>query len=158
MPVELAQPAWLALLVLIVPVALVGLRRPAPFGKAQRATALGVRATLVSCLVVALANPALDHQASGQTLVVVADRSASTATAQGQEVAELEAVGGNLPSGDQLGVVTFGQDALVEASPAHDLQFSGFATAPGPNYTDIQSGLSLGASIAAPGSRRHSCS
>jgi hypothetical protein len=154
-PVELGQPAWLVLLALVVPVALVELRRPVPFGRGQRATALGVRAALVTCLVVAMASPALYHRASGQSLIVAVDRSASTATAQGQEVSDVEAVEGHLPSQDQIGVVTFGQDALVEALPAHDLEFSGFATAPGPNYTNMQAGLSLAASIAGPGSRRH---
>ncbi len=48
-------------------------------------------------------------------------------------------------------MVSFGQDALVEDPPAHDLQFQGFATSPGANFTDIESALRLAGSMAAHG-------
>ena len=52
-------------------------------------------------------------------------------------------------------MVSFGQEALVEDPPEHQLQFQGFATSPGANFTDIESALRLAGSMAQPGTRRH---
>ena len=56
-----------------------------------------------------------------------------------------------LPAKDLLGVVSFGQEALVESPPAHRPQFQGFATSPGDNFTDIESALRLAGSMAVGG-------
>ena len=82
MPVEFLHPAWLLALAVAVPVVAVWRSWPTPFGKARRATALGVRLAIVLLLVLALAGPELSYRASGQTLVLAVDRSASVASAQ----------------------------------------------------------------------------
>ena len=52
-------------------------------------------------------------------------------------------------------MVSFGQDALVEDPPEHHLEFEGFDTSPGANFTDIESALRLAGSMAQTGTRRH---
>ncbi|HTW09757.1 MAG TPA: hypothetical protein VME46_19800 [Acidimicrobiales bacterium] len=155
MRLELDHPAWLAALVVLGGFVLVWRRWPGPFGVAQRRASLAVRAGLFGALVLALAGPSLLLPAGSQTLVVVADRSASTARAQAGEANEVGQLAVALPARDQMGVVSFGQDALVEDPPEHRLAFSGFATSPNANFTDIADALRLGASIVAPGARSH---
>ncbi|MGH9107680.1 MAG: hypothetical protein ACRDZX_17985 [Acidimicrobiales bacterium] len=155
MPIDLSDPVWLAALALLAVLAAIWRLWPAPFGARQRSAALAVRLVLVAALVLALAGPELSSRSSSQTLVVAADLSASTAGSQPAEVGDVQALAGALPARDELGVVSFGQDALVEDPPQHRPQFSGFATSPGANFTDIEAALRLAGSMAAPGTRRH---
>jgi len=145
----------LAALVVAVPLVMVWQRHPAPFGIRQRRASLMVRLALVVAIVLALAVVTIPYRSSTQVLIVVADRSASTAGAQQQETAAVRSLAASLPAHDQLGLVSFGQDALVEEPPQRDLQFSGFETSPGANFTDIESALQLSASLAGPQTGRH---
>jgi hypothetical protein len=154
-PVRLTNPLWLLALLVAVPLVVTWRRWPTAFPRPQRQAALGLRLALVVAIVLALAGPELSYSASGQTLVVAADRSASTTQAQYQEVPDVESLASALPAQDLLGVVSFGQEALVEEPPAHRLQFQGFATSPGANFTDIESALRLAGSMAVGGTRRH---
>jgi hypothetical protein len=154
-PVSFSHPAWLAALAVVPVLVLVWLRWPAPFGRRQRAAALAVRSVLAVALVLALAGPNLSFTSPDQTLVVAAQRSLSAAPAYGQEVADVSSLAAKLPSRDEMGVVSFGQDALVEDPPEHHLSFTGFETSPNPNFSDIESALQLSSSLAAPGTRRH---
>ncbi|MDA8303109.1 MAG: hypothetical protein M0005_16590 [Actinomycetota bacterium] len=155
MPVELAHPAWLAALAVLPALGLVWRLWPAPFGRHQRRAALAVRLVLFVALVLALAGPSLTYTSPRQTLVVAAQRSRGSAPAQSQEISDVAALARHLPGRDEMGVVSFGQNALVEDPPERKLGFSGFATSPNPNYTDIESALQLSASLAAAGTRRH---
>ena len=114
-----------------------------------------MRLALVVAIVLALAGPERSYNAGAQTLVVAADRSASTAEAQYQENEDVTSLASGLPGKDLLGVVSFGQEALVESPPAHRPQFQGFATSPGDNFTDIESALRLAGSMAVGETRRH---
>jgi hypothetical protein len=155
-PVELTSPWWLVLLPVAIPAIVIVWRRwPAPFPKWQRGVALGVRIVLISALALALAGLGLSYRTSSQTLVVAVDRSASTAQAEYREAPVVDGLGAKLPGQDLMGVVSFGQDALVEDPPQHHLEFQGFNTSPGANFTDIESALRLAGSLAAPGTRRH---
>lgn len=155
MPVEFSSPAWLLALVVAVVFLALWRRWPAPFGARQRRAALAVRLAVVTALVLALAGVQFSYRSSSQALVVAADLSASTVTARAQETADVQALAKALPAKDQLGVVSFGQDALVEDPPEHGLDFTGFATSPGPNFTDIESALRLAGSVVPSGARRH---
>lgn len=158
MPVELANPLWLLALLVVVPVVVTWRRRPSAFPKGQRRAALGARLVLIAAIVLALAGPEVSYTASSQTLVVAADRSASTAAVQYEEGPAVQSLTSALPAKDSLGVVSFGQNALVEDPPArdpHNVGFQGFETSPGANFTDIESALRLAGSMAETGGRRH---
>jgi len=154
-PVSFSHPAWLAALALVPVLVLVWGLWPAPFGRRQRSAALAVRSALTAALVLALAGPEVSFTSPDQTLVVAAQRSLSAAPAYGQELRDVSQLAARLPGNDEMGVVSFGQDALVEDPPAHHLEFSGFETSPNQNFTDIESALQLSSSLAAPGTRRH---
>ncbi len=152
---EFAHPAWLAALVVLAIIFWVWRHWPTPFGRFQRATALTARLVLVAAIILALAGPELTYNSRRQTVVAAAQRSIGSAPAQGQEISDIEGLARHLPGRDQMGVVSFGQNALVENPPERKLEFNGFATSPNPNFTNIQSALQLSASLAAPGTRRH---
>jgi hypothetical protein len=154
-PVELTHPLWLLAVLIVVPLVVMWWRWPTAFPRRQRQAALVVRLALVLAIVLALAGPELAHSASSQTFLVAADRSASTAQAQYQEIPAVQSLASALPAKDLLGVVSFGQVALVEDPPAHSVPFQGFATSPGANFTDIESALRLAGSMAPTGTRRH---
>jgi hypothetical protein len=153
--VELTHPLWLLALLVVVPLVIMWWRWPTAFPRRQRQAALAVRLALVVAIVLALTGPELAYNASSQTFVVAADRSASAAQAQYQETPAVQSLASALPAKDLLGVVSFGQVALVEDPPGHGLQFQGFATSPGANFTDIESALRLAGSMALSGTRRH---
>jgi hypothetical protein len=154
-PIDFSHPLWLTALLLAVPLILIWRHWPAAFPQRQRQAALAVRLALVVAVVLALAGPERSYNAGAQTLVVAADRSASTAEAQYRENEDVTSLASGLPAKDLLGVVSFGQEALVESPPAHRPQFQGFATSPGDNFTDIESALRLAGSMAVGGTRRH---
>jgi hypothetical protein len=154
-PINFSHPLWLTALLLAVPLILIWRHWPAAFPRRQRQAALAVRLALVVAIVLALAGPERSYNAGAQTLVVAADRSASTAEAQYRENEDVTSLASGLPAKDLLGVVSFGQEALVESPPAHRPQFLGFATSPGDNFTDIESALRLAGSMAVGGTRRH---
>jgi Mg-chelatase subunit ChlD len=156
MAVSLSSPWWLvAFAGAGVATYLLWAGRRSPSGPGQRLASLSVRLAIFAALALALAGPEISSRAPSQTLVVASDLSASTASARSQEVADVSAIASALPSHDYLGVVTFGQQALVEDPPLRGLQWDGFATGPGPNFTDIEAGLRIAASIAVAGTRRH---
>ncbi len=162
-PLALGTP--LALLLLIVPLAfaVVALRRRrvrasafAALPRRRRGVAVGVRVALLCALVLCIA--ALQVQAStpAQTLVVVADRSASTASAGTAETALIAALQRGLPGGDRLGVVATGAQATVEHPPdLHPQGSDGLPVAVDPSATDLAAGLRLAGSLVAEGTRGH---
>ena len=129
----------------------------------RRSLAPGARASLaLRCAVLlgitfALSGFALQLPASAQTLVVVVDRSASMETSLAGEAATVERLRTGLHADDRFGIVTFGGDAVVEQPvvTAANSAFSGFATQPNANATDMEGALRLGASLLPGDTRKH---
>ena len=111
MRVYLSYPLWLTALLLAVPLILIWRHWPAVFPRRQRQAALAMRLALVVAIVVALAGPERSYiTPCAQTLVVAADRSASTAEAQYQENEDVTSLASSAsPGKDLLGVGSFGQ-------------------------------------------------
>jgi hypothetical protein len=116
---------------------------------------LAIRVALLVVLALALAGLRLGSTPAAQALVMAVDRSASVlgglGTEAGTATGALRAKGG----GDQVGIVSFGQDAEVEAPVSERPRFTSFATQPDPNFTDIESALRLAGSVMPPGMRHH---
>jgi hypothetical protein len=122
----------------------------------RRVAAVSVRVALLCALALGAAGLSVDAGSNAQTLVVVADRSASTATATADETALLAALQRSLPQGDRLGVVAAGADAVVEQPPDLHPQGAGsFLFAVDGSFTDLESGLRLAGSLVVPGTRGH---
>ncbi len=136
--------AWL-----LVPIAALFLRRRlwagTPLVRALRATILLVIAAL-------LADPQLAGGHPGRDLILVVDRSRSMPVeglALTQELAE--AAMRQRRAGDRVGLVAFGRDAAVEASPAEDYRYAPPARSVDPDGTDLAQGLQKALALVPPG-------
>jgi von Willebrand factor type A domain len=155
--VNLAGPLGL-LGLLTVPAAFFVWRRfPPPLSRRGARTSLALRCAALLGITLALSGFALQLPASTQTLIVVVDRSASIETSLAGEVATVQRLRGGLHPDDRFGIVTFGGDAIVEqpAVAASDSAFSGFATQPNGNATDLEGALRLAASLLPGDTRKH---
>ncbi len=153
---ELTRPIFLGAGVVALAAIIVIWRRFAPPLSPRRArTSLGLRVLIVVLLTGALAGFELQTKPSSQSLIVVADRSASVQSAQDTELATVQRILA-LRQGDNLaGVVSFGRDPQVEINASSNPQFGSFQGQPNPHYTDVASALQLAGSILPATTRRH---
>lgn len=133
------QPVWLLLL---IPLATAWFAWPLP----ARGLKL-LRALVFLFVVLALAQLAIKLPDRAGTVVVVADRSESMP--QNSDASEKEIINllyRSMGPRDQLGVVSFGRDAVVEQPPQRT-EFPGFTAQVGPDHSSlndaIESALSL---------------
>lgn len=152
---SLAHP--LGLLALAVPglAILIWLRLPPPLNRGRARLSLGLRLAILLCLVLAISGLQWERVPQWQTLLVLADRSASlggSSEAERQAVRELI---DKRTGEDRLGVISFGREAVVEIPPDRAPAFTDFATRPNANYTSIESALRLAGSLIPGDTRRH---
>ncbi|MBJ7609326.1 MAG: VWA domain-containing protein [Candidatus Dormibacteraeota bacterium] len=157
MAVELATPIGLLGLAAIALAAVVWRLNPPPLPRWTSRLSLGLRCLLLLALVGALSGAAVQAPASNQTLIVVADRSASMEAALSSEGAQVLALRSSLHGGDRFGVVAFGASAVVDEPPVpvERSVFTDFATQPNPNGTDAEVALRLAASLMPGDTERH---
>jgi uncharacterized membrane protein len=140
-----------ALLVLLAPVAWFGWawwkggRRPGPFG--------WMRLVIILLLILALAGTGARFSARNQAVIFVADVSTSTATIRAQMEEFVKKAIGEMPVGDQAGVLTMAEDAVLEAPVSTRPTFSGFTAVVRPDHTDLERALRLGAALLPSGFR-----
>ncbi|HSS62725.1 MAG TPA: VWA domain-containing protein [Candidatus Limnocylindrales bacterium] len=126
---------------------------PLPPGRAR--LSLGLRVLIVLLLTGALAGFELQTSPPEQTLMVVADLSASRQSALDKETALVRQILAARQGSDRTGVVSFGRDPQVEVGASTDPQFADFQSRLNPNYTDLASALQLAGSILPNDTRRH---
>ena len=135
----LFQPVWLLLL---IPLATAWFVWPLP------ARGLKVlRAVVFVFVVLALAQLAIKLPDRAGTVVVVADRSESmpqSSDASQNEIINL--LHRSMGPRDQLGVVAFGRDAVVEQSPQRT-DFGGFTTQVGTDHSSLNDAIETGLSL-----------
>jgi len=136
------QPVWLLLL---IPLAAAWLAWPLP------ARSLRIlRAVVFIFTVFALAQVAIKLPDRAGTVVVVADRSASMP--QNSAASEKEVIGllhKSMGPRDQMGVVAFGQQAVVEQSPQRT-EFPGFAAQVGTDHSSVNDAVESALSLIPP--------
>ncbi len=134
----LADPIWL----------LFALPLAAHWRRTGGATSVRVlRLIVYTLVVVALARPSVVTDTSGGTLIVVADRSASMpadAAARQEEIIEILERGRG--SDDRLGVVSFGDQAVIDAAPG-GLPFAGFDALVDQSASRLGAGLTRALSL-----------
>src|ERR1051326_8046443 len=132
---------------------------PPPLSRRRSILTLSLRVFILLLVVGAIAGLSLDRTPRTQAVIAVVDRSASVNAAGDQERQAVLDLQSHLARGDQLGVVTTGQQAEVEQPPSAPSQggpsFAGFTTVPNPNYTDLEAGLRLSGSIEPTDARHH---
>jgi Mg-chelatase subunit ChlD len=129
----LFQPVWLLLLVPLITASVVW---PLPNRRLQI-----LRVAVWLLVALALARLAIRLPDRAGTVVVVADRSASMpADAPQRETEIIHLLQKSMGPRDQLGVVAFGREAVVEQPPRHT-EFGGFTTQVGADHSDLNSAL-----------------
>ncbi len=160
MAFSVGHPALLAA-GLVAPLAavVVWLLMPPPLSRLRSRLSLALRVGILLLIVAALSGLALNRVPRSQALIAVVDRSASVNAAGDQERQAVLGLQRGLHTGDQLGVVTVGQQALVEQPPAAPSQggpsFTDFSTVPNANYTNLEAGLRLAGSVEPTDARHH---
>jgi Mg-chelatase subunit ChlD len=136
------QPVWLLLL---VPLAVAWWVWPLP-SRWLRV----LRALLIVVIVFALAQFAIRLPDRSGTVIVVADRSESMpAKADASEKEIVDLLHKSMGAHDELGVVSFGSDAIVEQSPQHG-EFGGFTGQVGGGHSDLNNGIETALSLIPP--------
>ena len=154
MAVSLLQPLGLLGLVAVAAAVLTWLRNPPPLTRFRARLSLSLRVVILTLLVLGLSGLAMVRTPATQALLVLADRSASVASAVDQEKTAVRRLIAARTGDNQLGLVGFGRDAAVETPPRTSISFSDFATDTNANYTSIDDALRLGSSLL-PIDRRH---
>src|ERR1700744_3746758 len=129
----LFQPIWLLLL---IPLAAALFAWPLP-AKALRV----LRAIVFGLVVLALAQAAIKMPDRAGTVIVVADRSESMpANAAASEKEIIDLLHKSMGPRDQLGVVAFGREAVVEQSPQRGA-FGGFEAQVGTDHSSVNDAI-----------------
>lgn len=153
---ELTRPLFLfagaAALLLAV---FVWSRLAPPLPPSRARLSLGLRILILLLLTASLAGFAFQHSPAEQSLLVVADLSASTQSASDVETATVQRILSERQGSDRAGVISFGRDPQVEVNIGTNPQFAEFQSRPNANYTDIASSLRLAGSILPTDTRRH---
>jgi len=114
------RPAWLALLVALVPVALLAWRSMAHLGRPRAIAAGVVRSLVVLLLTFGLARPSVVRTGEGVSVVVVGDASRSVPLAQRQAAQAwlVQRAGDRSGPRDRVGSVTFGRAPEIQSVPS----------------------------------------
>jgi uncharacterized membrane protein len=126
-----------------------------PLQPARARVSLGLRLLIIVLLTGALAGFTLQTSPPEQSLMVVADLSASTQSAVDKETAAVHRILAERRGNDRAGVIAFGRDPQVEVNVSTDPQFAEFQSRPNPNYTNLAGALQLAGSILPTDTRRH---
>jgi uncharacterized membrane protein len=153
---EVTRPLFLGagVLALVIIVAIWRLFPP-PLPVRRARISLGLRTLIVVLLTAALAGFQVQTTPSAQSLLVVADLSASVQSALDSEAAAVRRILQQRQGDNRAGVLSFGRDPQLEVNISKDPQFGEFQSQPNPHYTDIAAALQLGGSILPDDSRRH---
>jgi hypothetical protein len=153
---ELTRPLLLgAGAIALVAVFFTWSRLAPPLAAARARLSLGLRVVIVLLLTGALAGFELQTSPPEQSVMVLADLSASTQSAVDRETAMVRRLLAQRQGKDRAGVVSFGRDPQLEVNVGTDPQFAEFESRPNANYTDLASALQLAGSILPSDTRRH---
>src|ERR1700737_576297 len=128
---------------------------PPPLPPRRPRLSLGLRTLIVLLLTASLAGFQIQTTPPAQSLLVVADLSASVQSALDSEAVAVRRILQQRKGDDRAGVLSFGRDPQVEVNISKDPQFGEFQSQPNPHYTDLAAALQLGGSILPDDSRRH---
>lgn len=153
---EVTRPLLLgAGLIAIVLVVFIWRRLAPPLQPARARISLGLRLLIVLLLTGALAGFELQTSPPQQSLMILADLSASTQSAADKEGSIVQKLLAERRGEDRAGVISFGRDPQVEVNVSTNPQFSEFQSKPNANYTNLAAALQLAGSILPTDSRRH---
>ncbi len=138
-----AHPAAL----LLAPLVLLALRRRF----LARPLVTTIRALLLLALVALVAGPRLEGESPGRDLVLLLDRSRSM-PGEGTEIAHelFDLAAGSAETGDRIGLVLFGRDAVVERAPEEHAAWRAPSREVDPDATDLAGGIETAIALVSP--------
>ncbi len=147
------------LLLLLLPIAilvyLTWRRSSLPFSAPQRRLILACRLLLFTLIICALAGASWQQPISRQATIFVGDLSDSTSAQRPLIEQWINSAMQHKRSGDEVGIIAVGRNALVEQSVKSQIDFTHFESTPDTNYTDLAAGLRLAAAILPADTQRH---
>src|SRR6202022_2775955 len=153
---DLTRPLLLGVgAIALLVIALIWWRMAPPLSPGRARVSLGVRVLIVLLLTGALAGFQFQSSPDAQSLIIAADRSASTQSALDVSTTTVQKILAQRKGNDRAGVLSFGRDPQVEVNVSTDPKFTDFQSQPNRNYTDIASALRLGGSVLPADTRRH---
>ena len=146
------QPAWLLAALPLLALALWSLRGRRPQWSARRRHLVrSLRVTGVTALLLALAGANWLRATDRLTLILAVDRSHSVdAEATAQVEAFLRDAARERPDRARVGVVVFGEQAMVESSPSLDWTEGELLATPGRGATDLAAAVRLAQALFGP--------
>lgn len=146
----IGAPAWLLLLVLIVPIVALSRKSLAGLGVTRRALAILARVAVLALITLALAELRTTRVNDALTTLFVIDDSESIPS--NYRSAILDVVNRSQERQrrpeDLSGVIVFGKNARVETPPSlNPRRLQGLENPPDPQYTDIAAGLKLALAV-----------
>jgi uncharacterized membrane protein len=153
---DLTRPLLLGVgAIALLVITLIWWRMAPPLSAGRARVSLGVRVLIVLLLTLALAGFQFQSSPDAQSLIIAADRSASTQSAVDVLTETVQRILAQRHGDNRAGVLSFGRDPQVEVNVSTDPKFTEFQSQPNRNYTDIASALRLGGSILPGDTRRH---
>ena len=153
---DLTRPLYLGVgAIALLVIGLIWRRMAPPLSPGRARVSLGVRVLIVLLLTGALAGLQFQSSPDAQSLIIAADRSASTQSAVDVSTATVQKILAQRKGNNRAGVVSFGRDPQVEINVSTDPKFTDFQSQPNRNYTDIASALRLSGSVLPGDTRRH---
>ncbi|MDB5076884.1 MAG: hypothetical protein JWO42_3063, partial [Chloroflexi bacterium] len=120
----------------------------------RRVLSLCLRLLIFTALILAGAGATLVRPRSAEAVTFVGDVSASTGPGQPSMVQFIDRALKHRARDDQAALVAVGRSAIVEQPPAALTGLQHFESVVDPSYTNLESGLSLGAALLPSGYRR----
>jgi Mg-chelatase subunit ChlD len=114
----------------------------------RRWMALVLRLSLLSLLVLALADARWYSRTDALSVIFLVDQSDSVGSSARQDTLDfIQRALANMPADDSAGVVVFGENALVEESPRPNLQLNGLNSTPLTGHTNFADAIRLGMAL-----------
>ena len=148
MPISFIQPAYLWLLLLLVPIWALAFAGPRRVASWRRWSSVVLRTGMWIALVLALAGIQWVWPAQQTTTAFVIDASDSVSPAARAAADRfVQTALSGMPTGDRNAIVVFGSDAVVERPPTDSNQFVRTTVVPPSEHTDIDRALQLALAV-----------
>ena len=148
MSLEFARPLLLLLLPLCIALIYLAERLWGRNSKRIKHRAARIMRCLLACLcVLALAAPSVVMPGGQQAVWILADASASVKNVQDQITQSIQTAIENKDSSVDVGVIAFGENAMVEKSLGQDGTYSGVSTAVDTQASNLSEALTLASAL-----------
>ena len=139
-----AEPLYLLLLLPAVVGLIWSFRHVHGMAKGRKRFAFALRFALLATLIFALAGPEARRPNQGICTIFVLDRSDSVSDAENQRAMDfIDQVANRLSPNDSAGIVAFGREAVVDASPAGRRGYTQVLSHVDPSASDLAAGIRL---------------